>query len=111
MRTMPAGTWPSPVTAESMVGGAVAIAEVVPDGDDTWWAEMRPDEGGRTAIVRHRDGEVVEVTPPHANVRTSVHEYGGGAWWASDGVAYYVEFGDQRLRRIEPGGEAQFLTA
>ena len=94
-----------------MVGGAVAIAEVVPDGDDTWWAEMRPDEGGRTAIVRHRDGEVVEVTPPDANVRTSVHEYGGGAWWASDGVAYYVEFGDQRLRRIEPGGEAQFLTS
>jgi dipeptidyl aminopeptidase/acylaminoacyl peptidase len=93
-----------------MVGGAVSIAEVVPDGDDTWWAEMRPDEGGRTALVRHRDGGTAEVTPPDANVRTSVHEYGGGAWWASDGVAYYVEFGDQRLRRLEPGGEPQLLT-
>ena len=50
------------------------------------------------------------MTPPDANVRTSVHEYGGGAWWASDGVAYYVEFGDQRLRRLEPGGEPQLLT-
>jgi dipeptidyl aminopeptidase/acylaminoacyl peptidase len=111
MRTMPAGTWQSPVTAESMVGGVVSIAEVVPDGDDTWWAEMRPDEGGRTAIVRHRDGEAIEVTPPDANVRTSVHEYGGGAWWATDGVVYYVEFGDQRLRRIESGGEPRLLTA
>lgn len=94
-----------------MVGGAVSIAEVVPDGVDTWWAEMRPDEGGRTALVRLHDGEVVEITPPGANVRTRVHEYGGGAWWAHAGVAYYVEFDDQRLRRLEPGGQPVLLTA
>ena len=94
-----------------MVGGAVSISEVVPDGDDTWWAELRPDEGGRTALILLRNGESVEVTPPGANVRTRVHEYGGGAWWASQGVAYYVEFGDQRLRRVSPGGEPVLLTA
>ena len=61
-------------------------------------------------LVRWRAGATTEVTPPGANVRTSVHEYGGGAWWVDRGVAYYVEFDDQRLRRIEPGGEPSVLT-
>ncbi len=110
MRQLPAGTWPSPVTAASLVGGAVGVAAVVPDGDDVWWAEQRPEEGGRTALMRWRDGTTVEVTPPEANVRTKVHEYGGGAWWVDRGVAFYVEFDDQRLRRIEVGGEPVLLA-
>ena len=88
----------------------MSIAEVIPDGDDVWWVESRPDNAGRTTIVRWHDGSTEDVTPPETNVRTSVHEYGGGAWWAEGGVAYYVEFGDQRLRRIEPGGEPLVLT-
>ncbi len=110
MQQRPAGTWPSPVTAESSVGGAVTVADVVPDGDDVWWSEQRPQEQGRTALVRWCDGVTTEVTPTTANVRTSVHEYGGGAWWVDRGAAYYVEFEDQRLRRIEAGGEPVLLT-
>jgi len=110
MEQLPAGTWPSPVTAASLVGGAVGIADVVPDGDDVWWSEQRPEENGRTALVRWRNGERLEVTPPGANVRTSVHEYGGGAWWVQDGVVFYVEFDDQRLRKIEAGGEPVLLS-
>jgi len=110
MQQLSAGTWPSPVTAESLVGGAVGVADVVPDGDDVWWSEQRPQEQGRTALVRWHDGTATEVTPPAANVRTSVHEYGGGAWWVDRGVAYYVEFDDQRLRRIVAGGEPVLLT-
>ncbi len=83
---------------------------MIPDGDDVWWAESRPDNGGRTTLVRWRDGAAQDVTPPETNVRTSVHEYGGAAWWAAGGVAYYAEFGDQRLRRMEPGGEPVLLT-
>jgi dipeptidyl aminopeptidase/acylaminoacyl peptidase len=110
MTTRPAGTWPSPITARSLVAGSVSISEVIPDGDDVWWAESRPDNGGRTTIVRWRDGSIEDVTAPETNVRTSVHEYGGGAWWASGGIAYYVEFADQRLRRLEVGGEPVLLT-
>lgn len=110
MSTLPAGTWPSPITAAALVGGAVGIGEVVVDRDDVWWAEQRPQEAGRTALVRRRADTTIEMTPPGANVRTSVHEYGGGAWWVDRGVAYYVEYDDQRLRRLEPGGEPRLLT-
>jgi dipeptidyl aminopeptidase/acylaminoacyl peptidase len=111
-RTVPYGSWPSPITAASIVTGAASISEVVVDGDDVWWAESRPSEGGRTAIVRRRaDGTVEEVTPPAANARTRVHEYGGGAWWANDGVLVYAELADQQLRRIDPDGTTVPLTA
>jgi dipeptidyl aminopeptidase/acylaminoacyl peptidase len=107
---LPSGSWPSPISARSLVAGATAVGEVIPDGDDVWWAESRPADGGRTTLVRRHHGAATDVTPPGTNVRTSVHEYGGGAWWVHDGVAYYVEFTDQRLRRIEPGDEPVVLT-
>lgn len=88
----------------------MSISEVIPDGDDVWWCESRPDNAGRSTIVRWREGSTDDITPPETNVRTSVHEYGGGAWWAESGVAYYSEFADQRLRRIEPGGEPILLS-
>ncbi len=107
--TIPFGSWPSPITAASLVAGAVGINEVVLDGDDIWWGESRPDEGGRTALMRWSDGQTNEMTSPEANVRTRVHEYGGGAWWVQHGVCFYVDYDDQRLRRLDAGGVA-FLT-
>ena len=114
---VPFGEWPSPVTAACLVQGAAGISEVIADPVCPWvlwWAENRPDEGGRTAVMRRdlRGGESQEVTPPDANVRTRVHEYGGGSWWPHDGWLYYVEFADQRLRRIDqPGAKPLLLTA
>ncbi|MEZ5247582.1 MAG: S9 family peptidase [Acidimicrobiales bacterium] len=60
--------------------------------------------------MRWRDGEVVEVTPADANVRTLVHEYGGAGWWVHGGALFHVDFVDQRLRRVDPDGSATFLT-
>ena len=114
---VPFGEWPSPVTAACLVRGAAGISEVIADPVRPWvlwWAENRPDEGGRTAVMRRdlRGGESQEITPPDANVRTRVHEYGGGSWWPHDGSLYYVEFADQRLRRIDhPGAKPLLLTA
>jgi len=109
MQTLPAGSWPSPLTATALVGGSVSITAIVPDGAALWWAEQRPDEGGRTAIVRWNEGIATEVTPPDANVRTRVHEYGGGAWWAAGGVLFYADDSDQRLRMLELGADAPVL--
>ena len=115
-QAVPYGAWPSPVTAESLVAGAVGISEVIADPVQPWllwWAESRPDEGGRTAVMRCdlRAGDPLEVTPTGSNVRTLLHEYGGGAWWPHDGSLYYVELNDQRLRRLDrPGTEPVLLT-
>lgn len=110
MEPRAAGTWPSPIDPQRLVSGSTHIADALPDGDDVWWSESRPAERGRTAIVRWHEGVASEVTPPEANARTSVHEYGGGAWWVDRGTLYWVEFGDQRLRSMRPGGEPLLLT-
>ena len=81
----------SPITAELLVSGAVGISEVVADGADVYWVENRPSEAGRAAMVRWRDGTIEEVTGPKVNVRTRVHEYGGGAWWVGGGKAFYSD--------------------
>ncbi|GJM38371.1 MAG: peptidase [Acidimicrobiales bacterium] len=46
----------------------------------------------------------VEITPPDANVRTLVHEYGGGSWWLGTGGVYWVDLADQRLRFTDDSG-------
>jgi len=100
------GAWPSPISAERLVQGAVGISEAVPDGDTVWWLESRPAEAGRAALMHGAPGRPArEITPPGANVRTTVHEYGGGAWWAEGGVVWYVDHADQRLRRLDGTAE------
>ncbi len=81
------------------------------DGDDLWWLELRPQEGGRTGLVRRRpDGTADDLLPPPWNVRTAVHEYGGGAAWVHDGTVWFANWADQRLYRLEPGGEPVAIT-
>jgi dipeptidyl aminopeptidase/acylaminoacyl peptidase len=110
MEDRAAGTWPTPVSAQSLAGARTVVESVMADGDDVWWSEWRPAEGGRTAVVCWNLGEATDVSPPQSNVRTSVHEYGGGAWWVHDGALFYVEYADQRLRMLRPGGEPVLLT-
>ena len=101
----PYGEWPSPITARVISEGTTSVGEVVPDGDCLWWSEHRPATGS-TAIMHLCAGEdeAFQATPSEANVRTRVHEYGGGAWWAEGGVCYYSDDTDGCLRKIVVNG-------
>ena len=46
------------------------------------------------------------MTPAPANVRSRVHEYGGGSYVVAGGIVVYSEFTDGRLYRLDPGAEA-----
>src|SRR5581483_11652011 len=77
--TLGYGAWRSPITSDLIVAGALGLSRIAADGDDIYWVESRPAEGGRNVLVRRgRDGGTADVTPPPYNVRTRVHEYGGG---------------------------------
>ncbi len=103
---LPYGSWPTPITAARVIEAAVRLGGLRADGDDLWWLELRPQEGGRSALVRRRaDGTVDDLLPSPWNVRTAVHEYGGGAAWFRDGVAWFTNWADQRLYRLAPGEE------
>ena len=106
----PHGTWPSPITAEMIVGTTISLATVLVDGTDIYWLEGRPSEGGRVVLVRQTDDGPVDVLPDGFSARSRVHEYGGGAAVVSAGTAYFVNFEDQRIYRIDPGGAPEPVT-
>jgi dipeptidyl aminopeptidase/acylaminoacyl peptidase len=107
----PYGTWTSPITAEAIAAGQVALAQPALDRGSAYWLEARPREAGRTVLVRKNpDGDREDVTPAPFNVRTRVHEYGGGAYAVRDGVIVATNFADQRLYRIDRGGGTRPLT-
>lgn len=96
----PYGSWKSPITSDLIVAGSIGLGQIKLDRQDIYWSESRPTEGGRSVIMqRSLTGITTEKTPPPFNARTRVHEYGGGAFLAADGVVYFSNFSDQRLYR------------
>lgn len=110
--TAPFGGWASPISAVQVAKAGVRLGHVAVDGEDIYWLEGRPADGGRNVLVRRSaDGTTVDVTPAGFNVRTRVHEYGGGAFAVRDGVVYFSNDGDRRLYRQRRGGAPEPLTA
>jgi dienelactone hydrolase len=117
MMDRPYGSWESPITSQAITAGSVGMSSLkvlVNSGDDdsnddddtkkdlVYWIEMRPQEGGRHVLCHYDNGDDngrVDVTPPNANVRTRVHEYGGGAvtMTTTRGSIFYSEFTTQQL--------------
>src|SRR5258708_27941447 len=110
-RIAPYGSWKSPITSELIVAQSVSLTDVRLDGGNIFWLEGRPQEHGRNVIVRA--GAAAEtprdLTPAPFNVRTRVHEYGGGAWLVADGAIVFSNFADGRLYR-QSDGAPQPLT-
>src|SRR5919108_5310121 len=108
----PYGSWRSPIGAELVAAGGVSLDEVRVAGDDVLWLEGRPLEGGRQVVCRAgaAGGAPQEVTPEGFNVRTRVHEYGGGAYAVHGATVFFANFADQRLYRQDPGAPPRPVT-
>ncbi|MBM6620779.1 S9 family peptidase [Micrococcaceae bacterium RIT802] len=96
----PFGSWPSPISAASLVATSTPVGSPRFVGDSIWWLEGRPAEGGRFTVVA--DGEPHrELVPAPYNVRSRVHEYGGSAWApvgdGSGDALVFANFADQRV--------------
>jgi dipeptidyl aminopeptidase/acylaminoacyl peptidase len=105
------GSWPSPVTPRMLATSSVSLSEPCIDDGAVYWHEARAAEGGRGVVVRGGPwSSPVDVTPAERNVRTRVHEYGGGAWAVRDGTVVFSDDDDQRLYRLDPDGRAVPIT-
>ncbi|MCX6058046.1 MAG: prolyl oligopeptidase family serine peptidase [Chloroflexi bacterium] len=105
------GSWESPITADLIIAKTISLVEIAASGKDIYWIESRPSEAGRYVIMRRTaDGAVTECTPLDFYARTTVHEYGGGAFMVEDGVIYFSNFTDHHLYRQPVGGQPEVLT-
>src|SRR5246127_5775682 len=88
------GSWSSPITSDLIVASSIGLGGILLDGTDVFWLESRPQEQGRSVVVRRTaEGVTADVTPKMPadgqdafNVRTRVHEYGGGAYLVRDRI-------------------------
>ena len=93
----PYGSWKTPVTAELYATSFIGVNEPALESGQFYWKETRPKEGGRYVVVKPRGAGVLQLTPKGLNVRTTVHEYGGGDYVLHGGKIYFSNFKDQRL--------------
>ncbi len=107
----PFGSWKSPIISDDIVSNAIGLGDIVVDGKDLYWLEKRPSDKGRNVIVKLTpNGEVVDVNPSPFNVRTRVHEYGGGAFTVANGVIYFSNFVDGAVYKQTSLESIQCLT-
>lgn len=100
----PYGSWKSPITSSLLVADSIGLGQVALEGDDVYWSEGRPQEGGRQVVVRRApDGRTTDLVPQPFNARTRVHEYGGGSYAMAEGTLYFSNFADQRIYRVDRG--------
>jgi dipeptidyl aminopeptidase/acylaminoacyl peptidase len=106
------GEWPSPITSEMIASSGVEFAGVALENESSWWLERRPADEGRGVIVRQTaDGKTeTDITPPEYNVRTLVHEYGGGDFVIHEDTVWFANLDDQRLYRQQPGDDPEPIT-
>ena len=108
----PYGTWASPIDTRMLVADSVRLGGIALDGDDAWWLEGRPSEGGRNALVRRGgDGVTEDIVPAPFNVRTRAHEYGGGSFLADRGRVWFANYDDQRIYHCDAATPPRPLTA
>ncbi|MFB6126065.1 MAG: prolyl oligopeptidase family serine peptidase [Halolamina sp.] len=108
----PYGAWQSPLSAADVAADATEFGGVAVDDGAVYWLERRPEEDGRGAVMCDPpDGEAGPVTPTEFDVRTTVHEYGGGDFVVHDGTVVFSRFDDQRLYRTDGETEATTATA
>jgi dipeptidyl aminopeptidase/acylaminoacyl peptidase len=114
MERAPYGSWRSEIRSSEVAAGARRLSQPRIDAGFVYWLEARPSEGGRQCVMRapveSPESGHVEVSPAGVNVRTRVHEYGGGDYRVGHGRVELVRFDDQRIWSIQ-AGEARAETA
>ena len=99
------GSWESPLTARTVATAGVTPKWVDVHDGVVWWAESRPSQEGRVALMREGpDGAPVEVLAPPWNVRNRVHEYGGRPWTVLGDTVVFTNWADQRIYVVGTGG-------
>ena len=111
MTIAPFGSWKSPITSNLIVSQTIGLGSVIADGNDIYWLEIRPTEKGRNVLVKYNPtGENIDITPKPFNVRSRVHEYGGGAYLITEGTIYFSNFTDGRIYQHTIATQPQALT-
>ncbi|HEY0713890.1 MAG TPA: S9 family peptidase, partial [Polyangia bacterium] len=110
---IPCGQWPSPLGAETLAAAALRLASPAFTSDGrVVWLEGRPTDGGRTTLVQWQaQTGARDVTVPPFDLRSRVHEYGGGAFTTVGDDIVFVDAKTSAVHRQRKGVAPTLLAA
>lgn len=107
----PCGECPSPVGTDTVAAAGLKLGQTAMTADGAVaWTERRPDEGGRTTVVMADERGTRDLVPAPYDVRSAVHEYGGGAFVLDGSTLWFVNSEDQCVYRVDANGTVTRLT-
>ncbi len=105
------GSWHCPLDAQRVAAGVRPVSAPRIAGTHIIWLEGLPAEGGRVVARRWDAGRLQTLTPAGLNLRSRVHEYGGGACIAVGDQLFFTHFADQRVFTQQGDAPPQPLAA
>ena len=99
------GFWNTSLSAEQVTQSSVALDQIQLGDNAVYWRESRPGEEGRFTLCRWTESAGVEyLLEAPFNVRSRVHEYGGGEWCLGTNQLYFVNATDQQIYEYDLNG-------
>ncbi|NOQ91028.1 MAG: prolyl oligopeptidase family serine peptidase [Gammaproteobacteria bacterium] len=95
------GQWNSAITTELIVSDSVSIDEARQVGNSLYYIERRPQQAGRSVIVKNTRGISVDILPEPYSANSRVHEYGGGCYCVHHEQIFFVNDSDQDIYLID----------
>lgn len=101
------GSFKSPISSDLIVSSTIRLGAVRINSSGVYWNEGRPLEGGRNVLSFYNGLQSRDITQtPELNVRSVVHEYGGGEFQIVEcGDVYFTNFNDKRVYKITTNGD------
>ncbi|MGB7756136.1 MAG: prolyl oligopeptidase family serine peptidase [Salinisphaera sp.] len=111
----PYGSWPSSISAAHVAAAGRKFADLSVDrgsaeGLRLYWLESRPEEAGRNTIMTLSEHGAVSCLDAPASARSSVYEYGGGAFAVHADFIWFVNAADQAIWMRDPDGNLSAIT-
>ena len=95
----------APLSAAAVVGSIPALKEARFAAGQLIWLEQRPQEQGRTTLLcrpaSDPQASPLELTPANWNLRSRIHEYGGGAAAVAGEHLVFVDDRDRCLWHLD----------
>lgn len=110
-KTTRPGQWVSSVSADLVAGKVLRFGGLGAHNDRVFWVEARPQENGRSVLVSWSQTQgYVDLVPEPYSVRSKVHEYGGGAFFAGQSGVFFVDDASQDVFRAVPPSAPERIT-
>jgi dipeptidyl aminopeptidase/acylaminoacyl peptidase len=91
------------LTTRQVTQAALKLNELIRTPQGLAWLERRPQQSGRTTVVRWtEDSGRVDLTPPDFDAGSSLHGYGGGVHAVTSTGCYVVKANDSHIVHIGP---------